>query len=60
MFSIDCPGHGHRVLVPSTRIRSFHNTGAGILLTLECWCGTQVPVRTGRLPARAAARIAVS
>jgi len=55
MFSIDCPGHGHPVLVPSTRIRSFHNTGNGILLTLECWCGTQVPVRTGRRPALVAA-----
>lgn len=48
MFPIDCPAHGQRVLVPPTRIRHLRNTQHGILLTVECWCGTRVTVRTGR------------
>lgn len=48
MFLIDCPTHGRRVLVPPSRIRSLHNVAGGILVELECWCGTQVTLRTGR------------
>jgi len=35
-------------MVPHTRIRRLHNTSQGILLELECWCGTLVTLRTGR------------
>lgn len=49
MFPIDCPGHGRRILVPPSRIRHLRNTATGIRLELECWCGTLVTVRTGRL-----------
>jgi hypothetical protein len=48
MFTIDCPGHGHRVMVPERRIRALRNTSGGILLELECWCGTRVTLATGR------------
>jgi DNA-directed RNA polymerase subunit RPC12/RpoP len=48
MFAIECPRHGHRVLVPETRIRGLHNTPRGIRLEIECWCGARVTVRTGR------------
>lgn len=48
MFPIECPVHGSRVLVPASRIRSLHNTAEGILLEVECWCGTHVHLHTGR------------
>jgi hypothetical protein len=48
MFTIDCPTHGSRVLVTETRIRDLHNTGQQILVNVECWCGTEVTLRTGR------------
>ncbi len=48
MFAIDCPTHGSRVLVTERRIRNLVNTPAGILLDVECWCGTHVQVLTGR------------
>lgn len=48
MFTIECPQHGSRVLVTETRIRSLRNTKGQILLDVECWCGTQVTLRTGR------------
>lgn len=48
MFSIDCPVHRRQVLVPPSRIRSVHNTDQGILLLIECWCGTYLATRTGR------------
>lgn len=48
MFTIDCPSHGSPVLLPETRIRGLRNTAAGILLEIECWCGTHVTIRTGR------------
>lgn len=59
MLTIDCPTHGCRVLVPPTRIRGLRNTTGGILLEVECWCGTSVTFRTGRVnePARAAASL---
>lgn len=63
MFPIECPVHGSRVLVPASRIRSLHNTTDGILLEVECWCGTHVQLHTGRhqavMPTRTA-RVAVS
>lgn len=44
---IECPVHG-RIMVPATRIRALHNNSYdGILLEIECWCGTMVAVRTG-------------
>jgi hypothetical protein len=62
MFPIECPHHGSRVMVPETRIRGLRNTAHGILLDLECWCGTHVTIRTGRRRANPlpAAREAVS
>lgn len=48
MFAIDCPVHGHQVLVPPSRIRGLSNTHHGIVITVECWCGAPVTVRTGR------------
>ena len=48
MFTVDCPRHGRPVLLPASRIRGLHNTDAGILLRVECWCGTLITVRTGR------------
>jgi len=47
VYVINCPRHG-RIMVPHTRIRRLHNTSQGILLELECWCGTLVTLRTGR------------
>lgn len=51
MFVIDCPTHGTRVLVSATRIRGLYHTTAGILVAVDCWCGTRVHLRTGRQPA---------
>ena len=48
MFAIDCPQHGARVLVGPRRIRAFHNTDRGILLSVECYCGHRVALQTGR------------
>ena len=48
MFAIDCPVHGSKVLVGTRRIRSLVNTGRGILLDIECYCGTRVITGTGR------------
>lgn len=48
MFVIRCPRHGSRVLVSERRIRALRNTGTGILLDVECWCGQRVLLRTGR------------
>jgi hypothetical protein len=48
MFAISCPSHGSNVLVGSRRIRSLINTEAGIVLNIECYCGTHVAVGTGR------------
>jgi hypothetical protein len=50
MFAIDCPQHGARVLIGPRRIRAFHNTDRGILLSVECYCGHRVALRTGRRP----------
>lgn len=47
MFTIDCPVHGSKVLVGMRRIRSLANTERGILLNIECYCGTRVAVGTG-------------
>ena len=48
MLSINCPTHGTKVLVGTRRIRSLVNTGNGIVLHVECYCGTHVVVGTGR------------
>jgi hypothetical protein len=48
MFAIDCPVHGSKVLVGTRRIRSLVNTGRGILLDVECYCGARVIAGTGR------------
>lgn len=48
MLAIECLRHGARVMVPETRIRGLRNTAHGILLQVECWCGTHVAIRTGR------------
>ena len=48
MLSINCPTHGAKVLVGTRRIRSMINTKNGIVLHVECYCGTHVVVGTGR------------
>jgi hypothetical protein len=48
MFAIDCPVHGSKVLVGTRRIRSLVNTGRGILLDVECYCGARVIAGAGR------------
>ena len=48
MLSINCPTHGANVLVGTRRIRSMTNTDNGIVLHVECYCGTHVVVGTGR------------
>jgi hypothetical protein len=48
MFAIECPSHGSQVMVPETRIRELRNTTEGILLDVECWCGSRIALRTGR------------
>jgi hypothetical protein len=48
MFAINCPAHGSKVLVGTRRIRSLVNMDRGILLDVECYCGTHVVVGTGR------------
>jgi hypothetical protein len=48
MFAIDCPVHGSKVLVGTRRIRSLVDTGRGILLDVECYCGARVIAGTGR------------
>ena len=48
MLSISCPSHGSRVLLGTRRIRSLINTESGIVLVIECYCGTRVVLRTGR------------
>ena len=56
MFAIDCPSHGRQVLVTDRRIRSLANTDHGIVLDVECWCGTHVTLVTGRSARPAATR----
>ena len=51
MFAIECPTHRSRVLVTESRIRNLRNTDRGILLDIECWCGTHVVLVTGRTAA---------
>jgi hypothetical protein len=48
MFAIQCPNHGTEVLVTERRIRRMENTPGGIVMDVECYCGTHVVVRTGR------------
>jgi len=48
MFAINCPVHGSKVLVGTRRVRSLVNMERGILLEVECYCGTHVVVATGR------------
>jgi hypothetical protein len=48
VLAIECPNHGSLVMVPETRIRGLHNAADGILLDIECWCGTRVAIHTGR------------
>ena len=48
MLSINCPTHGTNVLVGTRRIRSLVNTDHGIVLHVQCYCGTHVVVGTGR------------
>ncbi|HKE51464.1 MAG TPA: hypothetical protein VKE25_08140 [Actinomycetes bacterium] len=48
MLSIHCPTHGTKVLVGTRRIRSLVNTDHGIVLHVQCYCGTHVVVGTGR------------
>ena len=49
MLSINCPAHGTKVLVGTRRIRSLVNTEHGIVLHVQCYCGTHVVVGTGRV-----------
>jgi hypothetical protein len=56
MLLINCPSHGRQVLVTESRIRLLTNTDSGILLDIECWCGTHVALRTGRQATRPADR----
>jgi hypothetical protein len=48
MMSIQCPTHQSEVLVTERRIRGIRNTENGILMDVECYCGTHVVIRTGR------------
>lgn len=47
MLLIHCPVRGDE-LIPQRRIRSLTNTPTGILVRLDCFCGNQHNVRTGR------------
>jgi hypothetical protein len=60
MFAVECPAHRGRVLIPETRIRALHNTAAGILVTVECWCGAHLTIRTGRAAAAAPPRTSLT
>lgn len=48
MMLITCPVRGDE-LIPERRIRSLTNTPNGIVVRLDCYCGQQHRVRTGRL-----------
>jgi hypothetical protein len=48
MFLIDCPEHGHRMLLGRGRIRAIRNTELAILVELECYCGHRATIATGR------------
>ncbi|CAN5858479.1 hypothetical protein BH18ACT7_BH18ACT7_18760 [soil metagenome] len=48
MMFIACPVRGDE-LIPERRIRSLTNTPTGIVLRVDCYCGQQHLVRTGRL-----------
>lgn len=48
MFAIQCPTHDSEVLLTERRIRRMENTPRGIVMDVECYCGTRVLVRTGR------------
>lgn len=48
MLSIHCPTHESEVLLTERRIRNIRNTEHGILMDVECYCGTHVVIRTGR------------
>jgi hypothetical protein len=52
MFTIDCPTHGRPVLVTDRRVRQLRNTDNGIVLDIECWCGTHITLVTGRRATR--------
>jgi hypothetical protein len=48
MMVIQCPTHQSEVLLTERRIRGIRNTEHGILMDVECYCGTHVVIRTGR------------
>ncbi len=48
MIFIACPVRGDE-LIPERRIHSLRNTPTGIVLRVDCYCGQQHSVRTGRL-----------
>lgn len=52
MMFIACPIRGAE-LIPERRIRSLTNTPTGIEVSIDCYCGRQHRVRTGRLAATA-------
>jgi hypothetical protein len=48
MFSVQCPQHGSKVLLPERRIESLRNTLAGIEVRWVCYCGHRGAFTTGR------------
>jgi len=48
MISINCPTHGSRVMLTERHIRKMTNTSRGIVVDVECTCGTSVRFVTGK------------
>lgn len=41
MFAVDCPAHGTRVLLDTSRIEAQRNTRDGPVIDWRCWCGAR-------------------
>jgi hypothetical protein len=48
MFSVNCPRHGTRVLLPDDQIESLDNSDHGIEVRWVCYCGQRGSFRSGR------------
>ena len=53
MFDIHCTACEKRRLIFPSQVSSVVNTEHGIVVTLDCWCGAEQKLRTGKGAARA-------
>lgn len=60
MFTVDCPGHGDRVIIWTSGVEGARNTARGIEVDYHCTCGHRGTWITGRAATAADARPALA